>query len=50
VSSQEQEVRFNIFYRIGDTEEGKGFLRICQKCGGRFITTPKDEQIKHTRD
>ena len=40
------EVRFNIFYRIGDMEEGKGFLRICKKCGGRFITTPKDEQIR----
>ncbi len=39
------EVRFNIFYRIGDEEEGKGFLRICKKCGGRFITTPKDEKI-----
>jgi hypothetical protein len=31
-------------------EEGKGFLRICKRCGGRFITTPKDEQIRKRGD
>jgi transcription elongation factor Elf1 len=40
------EVRFNIFYRIGDKEQGKGFLRICKMCGGRFITTPEDEGLE----
>ena len=40
------QVKFNIYYRISDEEEGKGFLRICKNCGGRFITTPEDEKMK----
>lgn len=36
-------VKFNIVCRVGDEDE-KGYLRICQVCGGRFITIQKDER------
>ncbi|MBC8393007.1 MAG: hypothetical protein H8E17_10640 [Deltaproteobacteria bacterium] len=42
------QVMFNIVCRIGDEEE-KGYLRICQDCGGRFITIQKDERIKEAK-
>ena len=42
------QVKFNIVCRIGDEDE-KGYLRICQECGGRFITIQKDERIKEIK-
>lgn len=39
------QVKFNIVVRIGGEEE-KGYMRICQGCGGRFVTLQKDEKIR----
>ena len=41
-------MQFNIVCPIGDEEE-KGYLRICQECGGRFITIQKDERIEEIK-
>ncbi|MDJ0829557.1 MAG: hypothetical protein QNI92_06885 [Desulfobacterales bacterium] len=39
------EVKFNVSCRL-DAKEEKCFLRICQTCGGRFMTIQSDERLE----
>ena len=43
------EVRFNVACRIGDAEEN-AYLRVCQDCGGRFITIQEDERTENLKN
>ena len=43
------EVKFNIVCRI-DNEEEKGYLRICQEFGERFILIQNDERIMDVKE
>jgi len=43
------QVNFNIVCRLV-VVEGKGYLRTCKDCGGRFITIQKDERMKREKE